>query len=115
MNPQREAWAKYLAIAIPVICGVSVLYFGPFMKLIKPTDYFPKQIQDCIIGGIIAFGVWIILKYLLKDGDALKKAVLCGILSTEILIYEHSKLALSMSKLVLWFVFYFISIDHFNN
>ena len=99
---------------IPIINAVFLIYIG--RKIPNNLWFLDFEIRGAykalIIGAAIAVINYHLKKIFIKEKNALRKAVLLGLLSAEILIFVNEDSKNSMATITLFLFFYFHAVEH---
>ena len=112
MNQRQTSWKSLFGLLLPVICAIVVSVYGGEVEIPALNSYLPRSIQACLVGMLIAVVLWLIMKYILKGNDALRKGLLCGLLCAEVMLFSHKDAKVKLSQVSLWLFFYFNAIEH---
>jgi len=84
-------------------------------KMIFPEkEHYKKPFRALFVGTIVGILCYLLIsnvKFLNEDIKTVQAAVLCGLLSAEVLVFSGSERP-SMAGITLWLFFYYHSVEH---
>ena len=110
----KQLWYITRGLFIPVVCILLSYYLGKMeIKYINNSG-----IKAVFLGGLISLSVFLISYYFsffrfttFNLDEIINKAVLCGVLSAESIIYIGESKHLELQKIILFLFLYFHNLD----
>lgn len=105
----KGGFSKYhwYGLLVPLLAAISPMWLA---RIKLPI---PQPIYAVLAGAAVALVTFLIFQFvpLLRESQALGKAVLLGALATEVLIFHASTELPSMTNITLYLFFYFNTIE----
>lgn len=111
MEINKHKWNYTAGLIVPLIGVFAPTVLFDQVNKINALKNVQQPIKAVLVGTIITLLCWVLMSYVIKEKNPLHTAVLCGLLSAQVMVFSGSKFP-GMASITLWLFFYYNSIEN---